>query len=176
MIILHLEITDYLYSIGATHYYGHIVFPFKEKYGQLGLPERVEENVELGFELTRTDAEALNKKERSYAPDHRCVYKVGERSTRFDSPKLVEIAGIKYYNEKLKEKYPLLVLGSSGVVEPQKIIGYNFESKPEIKLINQINKIVEKYHYNEDCDTEHNLALYKKWKPLWKKLTGEKWS
>jgi hypothetical protein len=176
MIILHLETTNFLFSFGATHYYGHIVFPFKERYGEFGMPERVEENVELGFELTRTDAEALNRKEKMYAPDRRYKHKVGDWCTRFDNSKLVELSGIKYYNEKLKEKYPLLVLGDSGVVEPQKIIGHNLKVKENIKLINQINRIAEKYHYDEDCDTKYNKALYIKWRPLWEKLTGEKYS
>jgi hypothetical protein len=165
MKILHLEITDLLFSMGATHYYGHIVFPSESK----------KENIELGYTMSKADATALNKKEKMYAAGYRATYHAGDRSTRYDTKEQVIASGIKYYDEKLRNKNTILVVGRSGVIEPKKVIGYHLKTPLQIKLITEINKIAAEYHYNDDCDTEHNKSLYNKWKPLWKKLTGESW-
>lgn len=166
--ILHLEITSWQgISIGATHYYGRITFPFEEK----------EKDIELGFQLTETDVRNLNRKERDfYALSYRTRYHVGERSIRFDTQEEIKKVAIEYYGEHLKNKYPLFVCGESGVIEPQEILGSNFESSKQKELVKKINTIAKKYDYDDDGDTKYNLNLYKEWKPLWKKLTGETWS
>jgi hypothetical protein len=51
ILVLHLEITDWLGSIGATHYYGKITFPHEIK----------KEDIELGYIMSRADATQLNK-------------------------------------------------------------------------------------------------------------------
>jgi hypothetical protein len=164
MKILHVEITTWAgMSIGATHYYGKIEFPYDDH----------KDSIELNFILTKRDVILLNKKERMYAPTFRTKYIIGEPSSRFDTKEEIERAGIKYYEENLKKEYSLLVLGGKGVIEPQKIIAYNCKSSSQIKLIEKINKIAEQYDYDDDCDTDHNEALNKKWKPLWKQLTRE---
>jgi hypothetical protein len=169
MIILHLKISSWIGSIGATHYYGRIIFP-----GQPMLRDK--EDIELEFKLSQSDAEKLNRKEYTYAPNYRSTYQVGEWSKRFDTKEEIKIAGIKYYKEHLQQNYPLLVLGNTGVIEPQEIIGHNLESPEQVKLIRRINEIAKKYDYDDNCDSKLNTTLFKKWEPLWKELTGESWN
>ena len=176
MLVLHVDITTWTgISIGATHYYGKIEFPYKVKRTKLGMPIREEKDVELKYNLTRTDVENLNRKEKMYASTYRATYHVGDASSRFDNKEAIKIAAKKYYDENLKKKYPMIVFGRSSVIEPQEIIGYNFKDPEKIKLVEEINKIAKEYKYNEDCDSEINGKLGKKWAPLWKKLTGQAW-
>lgn len=166
MKILHLKITTWAgISIGATHYYGDILFPYEEH----------KDSHRLRFILAKRDVILLNKKERMYASTFRTTYVVGEESERFDTKEEIEKTGIKYYEENLKKKYAILVLGDTGVIEPKKIIVHNCKSSRQLKLIESINEIAKQYDYEDACDTVHNSALFKKWAPLWKQLTGESW-
>ena len=166
MKILHLKITTWAgMSIGATHYYGDILFPY----------DKHKEDIKLSFILTKRDVLLLHKKERMYALSYRTKYIIGEESSRFDTKEEIEKAGIKYYEENLKKKYSILVLGDSGIMEPQKILAYNCKSPQQIKLIEKINEIALQYDHEDACDTKHNVTLSVQWKPLWKKLTGESW-
>ena len=166
MKILHVKITTWAgMSVGATHYYGDIVFPYEDH----------KDDIKLTFLLTKRDVLLLHKKERMYAPSYRTKYIIGEESSRFDTKEEIEKAGIKYYEENLKKKYLLLVRGDSGIIEPQKILAYNCKKPLQIKLIEEINTLASQYDYDDDCDTKHNVTVSVQWRPLWKELTGEDW-
>ncbi len=135
-------------------------------------------DIELGFILSQTDAESLNKKEKwLHAPDYRFHYDKGGWSTKFDTPEQVIHTGIIYYENNLKKDWEILVLGDSSVVEPQKIIANNFTEKKQLKLVSEINKIYKHWLPYWDADNDAGRERWwQKWMPVWKELTGEVWS
>ncbi len=178
--IAHLEITDMLYSLGATHSYGRIIFPFKSD----GTSDKMHEDVELGFTMSRIDAESANKKEKMFrgGSTYLHVYKKGEWSTRFDHKIQIPPIAIKHYNEHLSKEWDLLVQGRTGIIEPQEIIAHSLTDKKQILLINKINRIHKSWSKfevkwdREGCAAEKGMERWQKiWEPVWCELTGEHW-
>ena len=103
-----LSITCYAGSIGGEHYRGRLIVSGGDPY-----------DIEVRKTVTRTVAEALNKKD---APlGELGAYKVGEMTGRFDTRKGVEDASIPI----ARKTWPgvrLIVRGFVGTVPPRAVI------------------------------------------------------
>jgi len=96
--IVFLEVTSWRgISIGAEHYYGHLI-----SYNGEGL-----DKVELKRKLTAKDAVALNKKDSSITSHSR--WKAGEEVGRFDTREQVKVAALKAFAERFNSDDILLM-------------------------------------------------------------------
>lgn len=140
-------------GVGAVHYYGIL----RQLCGG--------RSVDVTHKLTQIEADRLNKKwlTKDMRESLSAGYQKGECSSRFFSREAAINAAKKQF-KKCFPKAAVLVLGSSGVVEPQRILVGPKEFK------DKINKLVKKYDkldWDIRTDRKEIEELEKKWEKLW---------
>lgn len=150
--IVFLTISSFVgVGVGAKHWYG------KLEHLQGG------DTFEVTYPLSREDARAFNRDWRTKHPMN-LGYQEGEQSERFPSRKGVIAAARKQFKKEFP-KATVLVLGRTGVVEPQKILVGPREFKTKINILaREYDKL------DWDRSPEDKLAirkLEKKWQKLW---------
>lgn len=96
MKIIYLKISTFRgISMGASHYYAHLIVTEGNNYNK----------TQLSYQMSQSDADNLNKKE-----EHPW-YRAGETSTRFDTKDLIREAAISYCSELYNDDEYMLVEG-----------------------------------------------------------------
>lgn len=128
--LAYLEISSYTgISIGATHFYGKLIFYNGDK----------REDHELRRELSASEARLLNK------IDDFASYRPGQSTERFDSREDVIAQAVTEY----KTIFPTataLICGSSSTLDPQRVLDGPAEL---MKKLNSLHRQAERIDYWE---------------------------
>jgi len=137
-------------SPGAIHYYGRL------EHLQGGV-------VDVTFPLTEEQAKALNVQWGLKYSGMDAGYQKGEQSERFPSEKKLIVVAKKQFKVHFP-KATVLVLGSTGVVEPQEILVGPKEFKD---AINVLARRYDKLNWDTKADRKEIKELEKRWQELW---------
>lgn len=142
-------------GLGAEHYYGTITL--RRSWGKKGNKEW-----QVQKKLTKSEAIELNKKEGTSSFFR---YKPGMLTERFNTEaEMVEYA-IALFREKVQKKYPdvkYLVLGTTGVIDPQPIIVG--DGSKEVTMVNNFAARAEKIGYFDS--PKEMEEINKRWEKL----------
>jgi len=127
MKIAYLEITTWLGSIGAEHYYGKIV-------------SEGEDDVKLTYRLSKKQAKYLTGKDLGLLGESR--YKRGQEVDRFESEEAALSAAKDYWKEHLMDQGYVLIKGRSSYMSCQKLIAWPDQVED---LCTRINEVVSQF-------------------------------
>ena len=131
-------------GVGAKHYYGRL------RHLQGG------DNPDVTYKMTKAEADLFNGRKK-------LGYRKGEESTRFSSRRKVINAAKRQFKIHFP-KAAVLVLGETGVVEPQEILVGPREFKDRI---NRLAKRYEKLDWDVKADRPVIEKIAEEWQKLW---------
>ncbi len=158
--IVHLEITSWVGTIafGAIHYYGRLC-------GSNGVSRY--ERFSVTKKLTKTEARALNRRD-----SFKCAY-LPKETDRLESREEVRRVAKRMW-KKLFPKATILLEGSSGVIDPQKVLVAPKEAKERLNDLFDRTELIGWTWNGDPKDKKAMEKIEKEWDAEMEKLVNEK--